>query len=68
MSDSFATLWTPGSSVHAISQARIVEWLPCPPPGDIPEPGTDLDLVQLRANEHLVNEGMNVLMNEWSVL
>ena len=58
----------PGSSVHGISQARIVEWLPCPPPGDLPKSGTDLDLVQLRANEHLVNEGMNVLMNEWSVL
>ena len=45
-----------------------MEWLPCPPPGDLPKSGTDLDLVQLRANEHLVNEGMNVLMNEWSVL
>ena len=57
-----------GSSVHGILQARIVEWLPCPSPGDLPEPGTDLDLVQLRANEHLVSEGMNVFMDEWSVL
>ena len=24
----------PGSSVHGIVQARILEWLPCPPPGE----------------------------------
>ena len=41
MSDS---LWphgcsSPGSSVHRILQARILEWLPCPPPGDLPDPG-----------------------------
>ena len=28
----------PGFSVHGISQARIVEGLPCPPPGDLPNP------------------------------
>ena len=31
----------PGSSVHGILQARILEWLPCPPPGDLPNPGTE---------------------------
>ena len=25
----------PGSSVHGIFQARILEWVPCPPPGAI---------------------------------
>ena len=30
----------PGSSVHGILQARILEWLSCPPPGDSPHPGT----------------------------
>ena len=25
----------PGSSIHGISQARILEWLPCPPPEDL---------------------------------
>ena len=25
----------PGSSVHGISQARIPEWVACPPPGDL---------------------------------
>ena len=29
----------PGSSVHGISQVRILEWLPCPPPGDLPDLG-----------------------------
>ena len=28
----------PGSCVHGILQARILEWLPCPPPGDFPNP------------------------------
>ena len=32
----------PGSSVHGILQARIY-WsgLPCPPPGDLPNPGIE---------------------------
>ena len=29
----------PGSSVHEILQARILE---CPPPEDLPDPGTEL--------------------------
>ena len=28
----------PGSSVHGIFQSRILEWLPFPPPGDLPDP------------------------------
>ena len=28
----------PGSCVHGILQARILEWLPCSPPGDLPNP------------------------------
>ena len=38
----FVTPWTvvpPGSSVHGISQARILEWLPFPSSGDLPKPG-----------------------------
>ena len=30
-----------GSSVIGILQARILEWLPCPPPGDLPDPGIE---------------------------
>ena len=28
-----------GSSVHGIFQARVLEWLPFPSPGDLPDPG-----------------------------
>ena len=31
----------PGSSVHGILQARILEWVACPPLGDLPNPGTE---------------------------
>ena len=30
----------PGSSVHGILQT-ILEWAPCPPPGDLPDPGIE---------------------------
>jgi len=29
----------PGSSVHGIIQARILEWIALPPPGDLSDPG-----------------------------
>ena len=29
----------PGPSVHGIFQARILEWVACPSPGDFPDPG-----------------------------
>ena len=29
----------PGTSVCGVSQARILEWLPFPSPGDLPDPG-----------------------------
>ena len=31
----------PGSSVHGILQARVLEWVLCPPPGDLPDPGIE---------------------------
>jgi len=31
----------PGSSVRGILQARILEWVACPPPGDLPDPGLE---------------------------
>ena len=31
----------PGSSVPGILQARVLEWVPCPPPGDLPDPGIE---------------------------
>jgi len=31
----------PGSSVPRIFQAKILEWLPFPSPGDLPDPGIE---------------------------
>ena len=31
----------PGSTVHGISQARILEWVAFPFPGDLPNPGIE---------------------------
>ena len=31
----------PGSSVHRILQARVLEWVAFLPPGDIPDPGIE---------------------------
>ena len=31
----------PGFSVHGILQARILEWVPFLPPGDLPDPGME---------------------------
>ena len=42
-----ASLWNlmncspPGSSVHGILQVRILERLPSPSPGDLPDPGIE---------------------------
>ena len=40
----FATTWAvspPGSSVHRISQTRILEWVAISFPGDLPDPGIE---------------------------
>ena len=37
----------PGSSVRGVVQAGTLEWLPLPPPGELPDPGTDLRLWHL---------------------
>ena len=40
-----AKLWPiyslPGSSVHKILQAGILEWVAIPPPGALPDPGIE---------------------------
>ena len=40
----------PASSVHGVLQARIQEGLPCPPPGDLPNPGAELRSFALQAD------------------
>ena len=37
----------PGSSVHGISQANLLEWVAIPFPGDLPKPGIPLDVLQV---------------------
>ena len=47
------TLWDPtdrrppGSSVHGVLQARALEWVARPPPGDLPGPGITLASLSL---------------------
>ena len=52
-----ATPWTvcnpPGSFVHGISQARILEWIVIPSPGDLPNPGVKLKSPALQADSLL---------------
>ena len=45
----------PGSSGHAISQARILEWLPCLPPRDLPGPGIKLASLHWQADSLLLS-------------
>ena len=40
----------PGSSVHGILQARILEWVPFPSPGDLPDLGIEPTSPALRAD------------------
>ena len=43
-----------GSSVHGIFQARILECLPCPLPGDLPNPGIELESPAFPALQHIL--------------
>ena len=40
----------PGSSVHGILQASMLEWVAFPSPGDLPGPGTELGSPTLQAD------------------
>ena len=40
----------PGSSVHGILQARILEWVAIPSPGDLPDPGIESRSPALQAD------------------
>ena len=40
----------PGSPVHVILQARILDWFPFPYPGDLPNPGIELRSPALQAD------------------
>ena len=40
----------PGSFVHGILQASILEWVAIPSPGDLPDPGIELRSPALQAD------------------
>ena len=40
----------PGFSVHGILQARQLEWIAIPSPGDLPDPGIELGSPTLQAD------------------
>ena len=40
----------PGSSVHGIPQARILEWVAIPSLGDLPDPGIESGCLVLQAD------------------
>ena len=44
-----------GSSVHGITQVRILEWVPFPTPGDLPDPGTEPCLLCLSTGRWILN-------------
>ena len=45
----------PGSSVHGISQAIILEWVALPSPGDLPDPGIETASAALQADSLLLS-------------
>ena len=40
----------PGCSVHGVFQARILEWVAFPSPGDLPDPGIEHRSLALQAD------------------
>ena len=55
----------PGSSVHGISQARILEWVAIPSPGDLPYPEIELGLLHgKQILYHLSYEGSPVMLGD----
>ena len=52
----------PGSSVRGILQARILEWVAIPSPGDLPDPGIEPRSPELQADS-LLTEPPGKLLN-----
>ena len=53
----------PGSSVHWISQTKILEWLPFPSPGDLPDLGIEPGYPELQA-DYLLSKPAGNLFNK----
>ena len=55
----------PGSSVHGILQARILEWLPFPSPEDLPTQGSNLGLLLCRQILYRVRRSSLLIKRSW---
>ena len=55
----------PGSSVHRILQARILEWVAFPSPGDLPDPGIEPGSPSLQADSLLSKPPGKVKVAQW---
>ena len=54
----------PGSSVHGILQARILEWIAIPFPRDLPNQGSNLGLLHYRWILYHLSHQINELKKE----
>ena len=54
----------PGSSVHGLLQARILEWVAFPSPGDLPDPGIEPESPSLQADS-LQSESPRKSQMDW---
>ena len=55
----------PGSSVHRILQARILEWVAFPSPGDLPDAGIEPGSPSLQADSLLSKPPGKVKVAQW---
>jgi len=51
-----------------ILQGRILEWLPCPPPGDLPNPGLESRSPALQVNSLLSELPGKPIMEYYSTI
>ena len=64
----FVTPWTVARQAPlsmGIPQARILEWVACPPPGDLPNPAIATSSLTLQVDS-LPSEPSGKPMNNWS--
>ena len=54
----------PGSSIHGILQARILDWIPFPSPEYLPNPGIEAESPVLQADSLLCHQGSPFLTNK----
>ena len=57
-----------GGSVHGIFQARVLEWLPFPCSGDVPDPGIEPRSPALQADALQKNSPTNARVVGWSLV